>query len=79
MAAAAILLVIGPLLQWILQHTGGQLIMQILQLLAQYCVLAAIAILAWRFVRGKKKGWKIAFFIFLIVYIAGTVLGVTVG
>ncbi len=53
--------------------------MQALSLVAQYCLLAAIAIPGWRFVRGKGKGWKIAYFIFLAVYIAGTILGVTVG
>ncbi len=79
LAAAAILLVIGPILKWILDNTGGGVIMQVLNLVSQYCLLAAIAIPGWFFVRGKRKGWKIAYFIFLAIYIAGTILGVTLG
>lgn len=79
LGAAAVMLVIGPVLGWILEQTGGQVIMQALSLVAQYCLLIAIAIPGWRFVRGRRKGWKIAYFIFLAVYVAGTILGVTVG
>ena len=79
LAAAAILLVIGPILKWILETTGGAVVMQALNLVSQYCLLAAIAIPGWFFVRGKRKGWKIAYFIFLAVYIAGTILGMTLG
>lgn len=76
LAAAAILLVIGPILGFL--HKGTP-VMQALNLVAQYCLLAAIAIPGWFFVRGKRKGWKIAYFIFLAIYIAGTILGVTLG
>ena len=76
LAAAAILLVIGPILGLLLEGTP---VMQALNLVAQYCLLAAIAIPGWFFVRGKRKGWKIAYFIFLAIYIAGTILGVTLG
>ena len=31
------------------------------------------------FVRGKRKGWKIEYFVFLVIYIAGTILGMTLG
>ena len=79
LAAAAILLVIGPILKWILDNTGGGVVMQALNLVSQYCLLAAIAIPGWFFVRGKRKGWKIAYFIFLAIYIAGTILGMTLG
>ncbi len=80
LAAAAILLVIGPILKLILNTTNaGAVVMQALNLVAQYCLLAAIAIPGWFFVRGKRKGWKIAYFIFLAIYIAGTILGVTLG
>ena len=79
LAAAAVLLVSGPILKWILEATGGAVIMQALNLVSQYCLLAAIAIPGWFFVRGRRKGWKIAYFIFLAVYIAGTILGMTLG
>ena len=79
LAAAAVLLVIGPILKAVLEATGGGVIMQALTLVSQYCLLAAIAIPGWFFVRGKRKGWKIAYIIFLVVYIAGTILGMTLG
>lgn len=79
LAAAAILLVIGPILKWILTETGGGVIMQALNLVSQYCLLAAIAIPGWFFVKGKRRGWKIAYIVFLVVYIAGTILGMTLG
>lgn len=75
LAAAAVLLVIGPILKVVL----GGVIMQALTLVSQYCLLAAIAIPGWFFVRGKRKGWKIAYIIFLVIYIAGTILGMTLG
>ena len=67
LAAAAILLVIGPILKWLLENTGGAVIMQALNLVSQYCLLAAIAIPGWFFVKGKRKAWKIAYFVFLAV------------
>ena len=76
LAAAAILLVIGPILKFFLEKT---VIMQALNLVSQYCLLAAIAIPGWFFVKGKRKAWKIAYFVFLAVYIAGTILGMTLG
>ena len=79
LAASAILLVIGPILKWALENTGGAVVMQALNLVQQYCVLAAIAIPGWYFVRGRRKAWKIAYFIFLAIYVAGTSLGMTLG
>ena len=79
LAASAILLVIGPILKWVLANTGGAVVMQALNLVQQYCVLAAIAIPGWYFVRGKRKAWRIAYFIFLAIYVAGTILGMTLG
>ena len=79
LAASAILLVIGPILKWALENTGGAVVMQALNLVQQYCVLAAIAIPGWYFVRGKRKAWKIAYFVFLAIYVAGTILGMTLG
>ena len=79
LAASAILLVIGPILREFLAATGGEVIMRALSLVQQYCVLAAIAIPAWYFVRYRRKGWRIAYFIFLAIYIAGTILGMALG
>ena len=79
LAASAILLLIGPILRYVLVNTGGAVIMQALNLVQQYCVLAAIAIPGWYFVRYRRKAWKIAYFIFLAIYVAGTILGMTLG
>ena len=79
LVAAALLLLIGPILRWILVKTGGGLILQILNVVAMYCLLGAIAIPGWHFVRGKRKGWRIFYFIMLAVYVLATVFGVTFG
>ena len=79
LAAAAILLLIGPILRWIIKNTGGGAALAALNMIAQYCLLVAIAIPAWHFVRGKSKGWKAFYLFVLIVYVAATVCGVVVG
>ncbi len=79
LATSAILMLIGPLLRWLLSGALGSLLMSIVSLLSQYCLLVAIAIPAWYFVRVKSKGWRVAYFVFLVIYIAGTILGVTLG
>ena len=79
LAAAAILLTVGPILRKVLSEADGGLSLQILNIVAMYCLLGAIAIPAWHFVRGKKKGWKIFYFIALAIYVLGTVFGVTFG
>ena len=80
LSAAAILLLIGPVIRWILrQSNAGALTLQILNIVALYCLLGAIAIPGWHFVRGKRKGWKIFYFIMLAVYVLATVFGVTFG
>lgn len=76
--ATAILLLVGPIIQWILQNTNSMVILRALNMIAQFCMLVAIALPAWYFVRGKSKGWKIAYWVFLAIYIAATILGVCV-
>ncbi len=78
LAAAAVLLVVGPILQLVLKSTAGAETMRIISLIAQYCLLAAIAIPAYYFVRNKRMGWKIFYAVCLIIYVAGTILGVTI-
>ena len=76
LAASAILLLIGPFLGWLLSGTIGSLILRILNLVAHYCLLIAIAIPAWYYVRNRSTGWRVAYFVFLIIYVAATVLGI---
>ena len=78
LAAAALLLIVGPLLGWLLSGTIGSLILRILNLVAHYCLLIAIAIPAWYYVRNKSTGWRVAYFVFLIIYVAATVLGIVI-
>ena len=79
LVAAALLLLIGPILRWVLVKTGGGIILQVLNVVAMYCLLGAIAIPGWHFVRGKRKGWKVFYFIMLAVYVLATIFGVTFG
>ncbi len=76
---SAILLLAGPLLRKFLAATVGPRLMEITSLIAQYCLLGAVAIPAWYFVRRKGKLLRALYFFCLIVYIAGTVLGIVFG
>ncbi len=79
LAASALLLAAGPLFKFFLSAEEGAATMRTLSVIAQYCLLAAIALPAWYFVRNKRSGWKIVYFIVLAIYVAGTVLGLTLG
>ena len=79
LAASAILLVIGPILKWVLANTGGTVVMQALNLVQQYGVHAAAAVPGWDVVRGKREAGRSADFGCLAIYVAGTILGMTLG
>lgn len=51
----------------------------ILNLIAKLALLVAIAFPAYAFSRGCNKVWRIIFWIALIIYIAGCVLGLLNG
>ncbi len=72
LAVAAILIVLGPILRWLSKEN----VYSVLNMIAQYSLLAAIAIPAWIFVSRKRMGWKIFYLVVLLVYLVGTVLGV---
>lgn len=75
--AAALLMLLGPVLKLILEKTGGVEALTTVSTVAQYCLLAAIAIPAWYFVYRKSIGWKIVFFLALAGFIVGNILGLT--
>lgn len=69
---AAFLYVLGPILNLFDSlHT----IVSVLNLLASYSLLIAIALPAWNFVCHKTKGWRICYIVALIIYIVGVMLG----
>lgn len=74
LTASAVLLTIGPICKQILPDTGLRL-MQTFSAIAEGCLLAAIAIPGWCFVRRKRLGWKLFYLACLLIYIAGCVLG----
>ena len=47
----------------------------ILDLVGKIALFLAIAICAYQFVIGKTKGWKVVYWIALIVYAVGVVFG----
>ena len=75
--AAALLMLLGPVLKLILEKTGGVEALTTVSTVAQYCLLAAIAIPAWYFVYRKSIGWKIVFALALAGFIVGNILGLT--
>lgn len=75
LAASALLLAAGPLFKFFLSAEEGAATMRTLSVIAQYCLLAAIALPAWYFVRKKNGFWTILFVVVIVVYIVGTVMG----
>ena len=51
----------------------------ILTLLGNIAIIIAIALPAWRYVSGKSKGWKVFYWIMLVVFAFGIVLGMLGG
>ena len=76
LAIAALLIALGPILQWVFDKMEKGNVLHIINMISQYLLLAAVAIPAWCFVCRKRMGWKIFYLIILAVYIVGTVLGV---
>ena len=73
MAIAAILFVVGGIMSW---AGVGLSLVSIFNLLAQIALAVAIALPAYNYVRGKKKGWKIFYWIALVIYVFGVVFGI---
>ncbi len=51
-------------------------VVNILNLVGKVALFIAIALCAYKFVNDKAKGWKITYWIALIVYAAGVVFGI---
>ena len=51
----------------------GPTIMNILNTIKNVCVIFVIGINAYRFVENKTKGWKIVYFVALLIFIVATV------
>lgn len=52
----------------------GATIMNVLNTIKNVCVIFVIGINAYRFVENKSKGWKITYFVALLIFIVATVL-----
>lgn len=73
---SATLFVVGGILNWL----GGisnifPTIASICNLIAAIAIVIAIAIPAWDWVKYKKVGWKVTFWIALVIYVFGVVFG----
>lgn len=61
---------ISPETESVLNQTVG-----IFQLLGNIAIIIAIALPAYGFVRGRGKGWKIFYWIALVIFALGVVFG----
>jgi hypothetical protein len=68
--AAIIFLVAGILSRFHLGAVAG-----ICNLIAAICIGIAIAFASYGYVRGRGIGWKVFYWVMLVVYILGVVLG----
>lgn len=72
---AAVLIFVNKLLPVIGINAGGPLF-AILDTIKDVLILIVIGLLAYNFAKGKKKGWKITYWVSLGLFVAGIVLGV---
>ena len=70
---AATVFVVGGILRWI--PGIGDTVVNILDLLAKIALLVAVSIPAFDWVKYKKVGWKVTYWIALAVYVFGVVFG----
>ena len=69
---AATVFVISGVLGWV---GIADSIISILDLIAKIALLVAVAIPAYDWVKYKKTGWKVVFWIVLAIYVLGVVFG----
>lgn len=84
MSIAALLYIFSGLLRFIIslisnlsEKTAGTMgqIVNICQFLGNIAIIVAIALPAWRYVSNKSKSWKVFYWIMLVVFAFGVVLG----
>lgn len=68
------------LINWIdgISHSVASVlntISSVTQLLGSIALLIAIAIPAWQFVKYKSKGWRVCYWIALVIYVLGVGFG----
>lgn len=71
----AVLIVINNLLPAIGVNVSGRLF-SILGTIKDIFILIVIGLSAYNFVAGKSKGWRITYWIAIVLFIVGVVLGV---
>lgn len=71
---AAVLFVVTAILNWVGGNLG--LVQKIFDVIAKVALLVAIAIPAYGYVRGRRVGWKVTYWVALVVYVLGVVLSV---
>lgn len=73
---SALLFTLGPIIKFFLAgNDAGQKTLDILNTIAQYCLLAAVALPAWYFVRKRNAFWTILYIVIIVIYVIGTVIG----
>ncbi len=72
---AAVLFVVSAILNLINVDTLGTVI-NILDVIAKVALLVAVGVPAYGYVRGRKKAWKIVFWVALVIYALGVVFSV---
>lgn len=73
LAVSAVLYVVGGIFKFF--KILGSLV-GILNMLGSIALAIAVAIPAYRYVQGKKKAWKVFYWIALIIYVLGVVLSI---
>ncbi|MCD8295039.1 MAG: hypothetical protein LUE27_07350 [Clostridia bacterium] len=85
LAIAAILFVVYAVMNMIYKFAGltfdsntFNLVMNIFGIISKIFILLAVALPAYSYVRGRKRGWKIFYWIALIIYAVCVVFDIVV-
>lgn len=71
--SAAVIFLVSMILSFLKLNQG---IISVVSLIKDLAVFAAISLGAWCFVKNKKKGWRICYWISFALYLICMVLGV---
>ena len=71
--AALIFVVVGILR---LFNVGDRPLLSILEIVAKVLLLVAVAVPAYGYVAGKTTGWRVVYWVALLIYALGVVFGV---
>ncbi len=81
LAIAAVMFIVSTIIALVDSFGGGipngvARLMNILEIISEIALLVAVALPAYSYVRGKRRNWKIFYWVAFAIYALGVVFGV---